>query len=121
MGWSIGYDEKWDRDIGYGVPAICDHPECSVEIDRGLAYVCGGEPFGGEHGCGLYFCSMHLCYVGAVQKCARCRSRKKPFAPKPDVPQWMRHKLVDESWKAWRDENPAAVGQLRVALAEVTP
>lgn len=21
MSWSIGYDEKWQRDIGYGVPA----------------------------------------------------------------------------------------------------
>jgi hypothetical protein len=20
MGWSIGYDNKWERDIGYGVP-----------------------------------------------------------------------------------------------------
>lgn len=26
MGWSIGYDDKWFRDIGYGVPAYCDHP-----------------------------------------------------------------------------------------------
>ena len=30
MGWSIGYDEKWQRDIGYGVPAICDYPGCTA-------------------------------------------------------------------------------------------
>lgn len=42
MGWSIGFDSNWNRDIGYGVPAFCDHPGCTAEIDRGLAYVCGG-------------------------------------------------------------------------------
>jgi len=52
MGWSIGFDSRWNRDIGYGVPAYCDHPKCNEEIDRGLAYVCCGEqPYGGEHGC----------------------------------------------------------------------
>lgn len=61
MGWSVGWDYNWNRDIGYGVPAICDHPECSEEIDRGLAYVCcGQQPHGGEYGCGLYFCSEHM-------------------------------------------------------------
>jgi hypothetical protein len=44
MGWSIGYDENWKRDIGYGVPAVCDHPKCNKIINRGLSYVCGGEP-----------------------------------------------------------------------------
>ncbi len=53
MGWSIGSDG--DRDIGYGVPAECDHPDCTAEIDRGLSYVCGGDPYGGEYGCGLFF------------------------------------------------------------------
>lgn len=62
MGWSIGYDSKWKRDIGYGVPASCDYPGCDAEIDRGLSYVCGGEPYGGEVGCGLYFCAAHLLY-----------------------------------------------------------
>ena len=40
MGWAIGYDGRWERDIGYGVPAVCDHPDCNVRIDRGLDYVC---------------------------------------------------------------------------------
>jgi hypothetical protein len=63
MGWSIGWDGTWKRDIGYGVPAYCDHPECSAEIDRGLSYVCGGDPYGGEHGCGLFFCGKHKKWV----------------------------------------------------------
>lgn len=63
MGWEIGYDDRWKRDIGYGVPAVCDHPGCNTEIDRGLSYVCGGEPYGGEMGCGLFFCYEHLFYA----------------------------------------------------------
>ncbi len=37
MGWSIGYDDNWKRDIGYGVRATCDHPACNAKIDRGLS------------------------------------------------------------------------------------
>ena len=44
MGWAVGFDNNWNRDIGYGVPAICDFPGCGEEIDRGLGYVCGGGP-----------------------------------------------------------------------------
>lgn len=55
MGWSIGFDSNWGQDIGYGVPSTCDHPDCDAEINRGLSYVCGGEPYGGDEGCGLYF------------------------------------------------------------------
>ena len=29
MGWAIGYDSNWGRDIGYGVIAYCDHPDCN--------------------------------------------------------------------------------------------
>jgi hypothetical protein len=43
MGWSLGYDTTWNRDIGYGVPAYCDHPDCHKKIHRGIAYVCGEE------------------------------------------------------------------------------
>ena len=63
MGYEIGYDDTWDRDIGYGVPAECDHPDCHTRIDRGLSYVCGGEPYGGELGCCLFFCEDHLFYA----------------------------------------------------------
>lgn len=109
MGWSIGYDNNWRRDIGYGVPAECDHPKCHAEIDRGLSYVCGGEPYGGNDGCGLYFCNEHRC----CDLCARCRNRKPPFTPKPDVLAWVRHQLTDESWAQWRAENPAEVEAMK--------
>ncbi|MFC8531917.1 hypothetical protein [Nocardia sp. NPDC057227] len=123
MGWSIGYDTNWKRDIGYGVPAQCDHPDCTEEIHRGLAYVCGSEPYGGEHGCGLYLCSVHLLYAEVddevVQVCGRCASDAEPFTPKPDVAEWLRWKLSDASWAEWRGENPAEVEALTARLATV--
>ena len=102
MGWSIGYDERWKRDVGYGVPSICDQPGCGMEIDRGLGYVCGGEPFGGESGCGLFFCDRHgafHCHHGTLK-------------PTPDTPLWTEHKLTHESWQKWRGENPEEVSAL---------
>lgn len=116
MGWAVGYDSHWQRDIGYGVPAFCDHPRCRAEIDRGLAYVCGGEPYGGEKGCGLYFCGEHLSGGTVAPRCSRCRHHKRPFAAKPDHPMWIQHKLTDESWAAWRAEHPDAVREMRQAL-----
>ena len=126
MGWSLGWDSDWNRDIGYGVPAYCDHPDCNEEIDRGLSYVCGGEPYGQPRGCGLYFCGKHLKYYGArvdgriktVQLCERCGPRRRnPFPPKPDHPRWIRHKLTDPSWKKWRKENPGEVIRMKDQLA----
>lgn len=116
MGWSIGFDEHWQRDIGYGVPAYCDHPQCVEKIDRGLSFVCGGEPYGGEKGCGLYFCGKHL---GVDSRCARCRNRRRPYAAKPDHPEWMRWKLTDESWQQWRDENPKDIARLAALFPSV--
>lgn len=107
MSWSIGFDTRWNRDIGYGVPAYCDHPECNEVIDRGLAYVCcGQEPYGGDRGCGLYFCEKHRGYSPKFGEiCERCYPRvKKPFAPKPDHPDWIHHKATDSSWEEWRKE-----------------
>lgn len=54
MGWSVGYDERWRREIGDGVPALCDHPGCDEERDRGPSFVCGNDPYGGDRACGLY-------------------------------------------------------------------
>lgn len=118
MGWSIGYDPNWKRDIGYGVPATCDHPGCGEKIDRGLSYVCGGHVYGGEDGCGLFFCERHL-YLGARSfVCERCLTDPEaelagPFEPTPDVPEWIAWKLTDESWERWRQENPAEVDRMR--------
>lgn len=108
MGWSIGYDSTWKRDIGYAVPSICDHPGCSKEIDRGLGHVCGGEPYGGDEGCGLYFCGQH----GGGYKCARCAAGESPFDAKPDIPVWVNHKATHESWAEWRaaQEQPQSGG-----------
>ncbi len=113
MGWSIGYDPNNKRDIGYGVPAVCDHPDCNEKIDRGLSYVCGGEPFGGDNGCGLFFCQKHLGYYEkhGRQQCERCGNPDdpddvRPFDPKPDTQEWINWKMTDESWADWRAENP---------------
>lgn len=123
MGWEIGYDDDWKRDIGYGVPATCDAPKCEVKIDRGLSYVCGGEPYGGEHGCGLYFCSAHLTARTPHEStrmlflCPRCLFYKPPYKrPSPDRPEWIRHKLADESWATWRAEHPEEVAEITKAL-----
>lgn len=107
MSWLIGYDHKWKRDIDYGVPAYCDHPGCNRVINRGLAHVCGGDPYGGEHGCGLYFCESH--HLNQLSTCERCTHNQPPFEPKPDHPDWIQHKLTDPSWQQWRDENPDTI------------
>lgn len=70
MGWSVCVGED-GREIGYAVDATCDHPECSQEIHRGLAYCCGGMHCGEEletadgfyTTCGRYFCEDHRTYV----------------------------------------------------------
>lgn len=116
MGWQIGWDSTWNRDIGYGVPALCDHPKCNARIDRGLAYVCADEqPHGGERGCGLFFCSDHHGWGG---QCPRCEKGKPPYKhPKPDVKEWLDWKLHHPSWKKWRDEEPEEVAAAKAALA----
>src|ERR1017187_595197 len=97
MGWSIGYDSRWERDIGYGVPAFCDEPGCDAVIDRGLSYVCcDSEAYGGDNGCGLYFCDQH--------RGIECSH--DGYEAKADHPRWVIHKLQDSSWAEWRRENP---------------
>lgn len=120
MGWAIGFDTKWDRDIGYGVPAICDRPDCGEAIDRGLSFVCGSDPYGGELGCGLYFCEKHLTGTRTsgdrwVHVCGRCDKNRPPYDPTPDTAEWAHWKLTDESWAEWRRLNPERIE----ALAEV--
>lgn len=107
MGWAVGFDTNWSRDIGYGVPAWCDHPDCNEVIDRGLSYVCAGQqPYGGDNGCGLYFCETHRGFWNDENEltCERCATGDKPFDAKPDHPKWLKHKATDPSWAAWRAE-----------------
>jgi hypothetical protein len=111
MSWAVGYDTTWQRDVGYGVPSNCDHPDCDARIHRGLSYVCGSDPMGGEYGCGLYFCEKHLSYLITTndrtpQLCKRCIANKPPYDPTPDLPEWIEWKRTDESWAEWRREHP---------------
>jgi hypothetical protein len=104
MGWSVGFDQNWNRDIGYGVPSICDHPDCKKVINRGLGYVCcDQEPYGGQRGCGLFFCEEHS---SVSHICERCEVGELPFEPTPDIEKWKHHKKTDPSWAKWREENP---------------
>jgi hypothetical protein len=104
------------RWAGYGVPAVCDHPGCSKEINRGLDYKCerryveddDGDEIEVE-GCGLYFCVDHS--EGA------CPDVHDTYAPKPDTAEWERWMLTDESWATWRQENPELVGEMQQRLS----
>lgn len=114
MSWALGFDDRWKRWIGYGVPAYCDHPGCNKEIDRGLAYVCAHEePYGGDDGCGLYFCEEHR---GNDDRCERCEAQQPPFEPKREHPKWLRHMLRHRSWQEWRHLNPEKVAEIRKEL-----
>lgn len=106
MGWAIGFDSKWNRDIGYGVPAYCDARGCMEEIDRGLGYVCAdSEPYGGDRGCGLYFCEKHRGYLSERAKV--CRHVRRTTC-RTDHPDWIHHKLTHPSWQEWRDSQSHA-------------
>lgn len=124
MGWEMAFDTTNNRDTVSDVPATCDSPGCGKKIDRGLAYVCGHEPHGGDHGCGLFFCEDHQFIAGKkrdyVQICKRCLYGKPQYTPTPDLPEWLRWKLKDKSWKPWRDENPDTVKEYRKQLKSHT-
>lgn len=122
MGWAIGEDHDRRRFIGYGVPAQCDHPGCAESIDRGLSYACGGGVTGDVENCGLFFCERHLRYVESDDdqwwSCERCAAGDVSFDPSPDVPEWLKHLLADESWSRWRAENPERVEAIRADLSK---
>lgn len=99
MGYSIGWDSKWKRDIGYGVPAYCDHTGCNEEIDRGMGFQCESE----ECGCKKFYCSTHRYLTDQ-------HTHEAP--PARWHPDWRNHVLTDESWQKWRDENPSKVAAL---------
>lgn len=61
MGWGNCGTDSNGRPIGYVHRATCDHEGCNAEIDRGLAYACGGMHGGGDgYSCEKYFCPKHL-------------------------------------------------------------
>lgn len=58
MGYA--YYEIDGKPCGYSVLDVCNVEGCEKEIDRGLAYACGGYPGEGEGFCDGYFCAEHL-------------------------------------------------------------
>lgn len=121
MGYAV-YEDRDARDMGverwagYGVPALCDHPDCDQQIDRGLDFKCeewieyGEDPEDADgdqyemerEGCGLYFCPKHSDHL----------EHGDEITPKPDTAEWVEHMLTDETWQRWRDENPDTVKRL---------
>jgi hypothetical protein len=130
MGWAVGWDSEKRRWIGYGVPAVCEHPDCDEEIDRGLAYRCGDLS---DDGCNMFFCENHLAYAYDAEQnelsdwalCERCiwnleheDDWVQTFPLKPDTREWAEHVLTDSSWEQWRREEPAQVAQMQAILGE---
>lgn len=122
---------------GYGVPAVCEYPDCNEEIDRGMSFACGDEPFS-ETGCDRYFCSKHKdnykgfngfnercrhkndCKCEFHFYCDRCAKGKNPFPYKPETKEWIEHVLTDESWEEWRKEEPEMVEEYKKLLSTPT-
>jgi hypothetical protein len=117
MGWAVGWDFEHRRWLGYGVPAICEHPDCDESIDRGIYYRCGGME---DEGCDQFFCGSHLYYVEGFEEsvCQRCGNGEDPFPIKPDTEEWATHLLTDESWAQWRRENPGQLEQYYAIVAK---
>jgi hypothetical protein len=130
--YRINKDTGGYRFAGYGVPAICEHPDCLKEIDRGVSYACGGVP-NSEHGCDRYFCSEHLNYVyfkedgllcrhrkdcdcDSFEICEMCSKQKNPFPYKNESKEWVKHVIKDKSWKEWRQKNPEIVAEYQKIL-----
>jgi len=120
---------------GYGVPTVCEHPECNEEIDRGMDYACGGEPYA-EWGCDMYFCGEHRVMIAVNPEgeiidceherdecdcefydvCIPCSKSEEQYPYKPEHPDWVKHLLTDKSWEDWRKENPKEVNKLNTSL-----
>lgn len=95
MGWGSGILPD-GREVGYNVAAVCERDDCDVDIDCGLAFVCGGMHEGGLFGCGHYFCDEHLrfttlgqlceaCDEGRMRHCIVCRTEP---SDEPDTPRF---------------------------------
>ncbi|MDX2265467.1 MAG: hypothetical protein NW215_10905 [Hyphomicrobiales bacterium] len=81
MGWANCGSDSQGRPIGYAHAAICDHPGCDAEIDRGLDYACGDEHGPGDVSCEKYFCWKHRTMVDtggrSVFICEACANEVK--------------------------------------------
>ncbi|MER7794921.1 hypothetical protein [Streptomyces sp. NPDC097640] len=76
-------------EAGYAVEAMCDRPDCTAKVWRGLDALCGQTPGGDEFGCGGYFCDADLYLAPEGQngyRCFLCRDRATdPLADSPDA------------------------------------
>jgi len=63
MGWAHCGNDTEGRLIGYAIEALCDHPGCTKEIDRGLDFACGGMHGELDHACEKYFCWDHRFFI----------------------------------------------------------
>lgn len=111
MGWAVGWDSLTGRFRGYGVVAYCEHPDCNRVIDRGLGRACmahgnGLDEEDPDDYCGRFYCGDHY------------RDEDEPPPLKPEHQRWLRHVLIDASWKKWRKENPQRVERYHKDLAE---
>lgn len=69
MGYSI-FDQVIngvERDAGYGVIALCDHPNCTAVIDRGMGYACC-DAIHHDGSCGGFYCSEHIMLWSVISK-----------------------------------------------------
>lgn len=114
MGWGNCGDDSRGRPIGYLHSAICDAPDCLVEIHRGLTYACGGM-HGNEttddkydfDSCENYFCSDHrnspfvehedgTCFMPSTEFCIPCsRKIEKIYIDYPS--SWISKSAIVES------------------------
>ena len=70
MGWAFCGPDKDGREMGYGVEAPCDEPDCTTVIDRGLAFLCG-DMHEDERTCAKYYCGDHQT---VSNRCERCKA-----------------------------------------------
>lgn len=137
MGYAI-YRIGNGRWGGYGVPAYCEHPDCDKEIDRGMAFACGGEPFS-ELGCDGYFCEDHReyyaydseqdgpcehdedCLCPSVEVCHACATGQPRYPYKQEHPRFIYHLVHDYSWAEWRNDKAEKVAALIRELGDYKP
>ena len=83
MGWAHCGTDSEGRYIGYAIVATCDEPGCEAEIDRGLAYACGGMHgdggLKGDWGCEKYFCPEHLVCGHEDMLCRQCAQEEEDY------------------------------------------
>lgn len=134
MGYKIGYQGKFKRFLGYGIPAICDHPGCETEIDRGMGHACyEGVPY--DSACGGFFCSEHhenYVYPDEIEDLHQEELNQLGLDPDEDYSDidgavccrhsmekhkeaatWINFILTDESWEKWREKYTEQTANLK--------